>query len=93
LNLAAVLFIEGDVEHAREHFRAALPILQRNGPTELVGWALHGLGLIALEDGDPERAARLCAVRQSVHRRIGYVSHAKVLEIAHSQLERDPGSS
>jgi predicted ATPase/class 3 adenylate cyclase len=86
-NLASVLFIQGEVDLAHEHFRASLPVLHRYGRMDLVAWALHGLGLVALEHGDCETAARLCAARESIHRRIGYHPNTRVLEIADSQLE------
>jgi predicted ATPase/class 3 adenylate cyclase len=86
-DLADVLLIEGDLVQAREHFRAALPVLHRNAWLSFVASALHGLGLIAFEEGYPERAARLCAACKAIQRRTGYSPNARTLERTNRQLE------
>jgi predicted ATPase/class 3 adenylate cyclase len=86
-DLADVLLIEGDLVQAREHFRAALPVLHRSAWLNFVASALHGLGLIAFEEGYPERAATLCAACKAIQRRTGYSPNARTLERTNRQLE------
>jgi predicted ATPase len=51
----------------------ALPILQELGYPDLVAFALGGLAAVAVNRGDPLRAARLAAAEETIHIREGFL--------------------
>ena len=86
-NLAHILLFLDEFDEARRPLSTALPVLHEHGMHEVVGWAFFGFALIALRDGEIERPTRLCAARQALHERIGYVPRPALRESVEHLIE------
>jgi predicted ATPase/class 3 adenylate cyclase len=90
-NLAQVLLLLEEFDEARRLFSTALPVLHEHGNEALTGHALQGFAFLALRDGRMERATKLYAACDGLHKRIGFVPRDAVQELA--QLQSEPITS
>ncbi len=72
-NLGYVDFYSGDVDGARQHFRRALEWVAESREMYLLPYCLVDSALLALHDGDPERAATLLGAAQAIFDETGAV--------------------
>jgi predicted ATPase/class 3 adenylate cyclase len=86
-NLAQVLLLLEESDEARRLFSTALPVLHEHGLKVITGHALQGFAVLALRDGQVERATRLFAASEKLHKRIGFVPRAAIQELVQLQFE------
>jgi predicted ATPase/class 3 adenylate cyclase len=90
-SLAHVLLLLDEDDEARRLFSTALPVLHELGIEASTGWVLKGFALLALRDGEIERATRLCAACDGLHKRIGFAPRDDFYELV--QLQSEPITS
>lgn len=71
IGLAMMSRSAGDVDAARGHLREALGMLSQANDTISMSGALTGLALVAVDDGLPERAARLVGAAARIRQDVG----------------------
>jgi hypothetical protein len=71
VGLALMSRSAGDVDAARVHLREALGLLSQAKDTISMSGALNGFALVAIDDGVPERAARLVGAAARIRDDVG----------------------
>jgi predicted ATPase/serine/threonine protein kinase/TolB-like protein len=71
-NLGATCFGEGELLLAKKYFAEAANIAFDLGNKMTISYSLDGFAALAVENGDPDRAARLCGAAEALRESIGY---------------------